>query len=212
MKAHPILFLVLMASMCAGASAQSWIVFTPWERDFRVVFPAPPVRAAGIDGAVEFKATAGALQFTVVRRDPRRLADVRVLDDVLKRLQARGDETIKRFGEEDGDMEPGEYVFRSGGVYTIHRVFADQRHYYELIVQTPPDEYATVRRTSARDFFASFQVTSAGFPWGIGIPAAAPDALCRDRPNVFARMYCEYRACIEPGNERTSFCTRLFGR
>jgi hypothetical protein len=212
MKARPILFSLLTAWLCAGAWAQSWIVFSPRERDFRVVFPAPPVRAAGVDGAVEFKAGAGELQFVVVRRDPRRLADVSVLDDILKRLQARGDETIKRFGEEEGDTEPGEYIFRSGGVYTIHRVFADQRHYYELVVQSPPDDYATVRRTTARDFFGSFQVSGLGFPWMAARTTAAPDALCRDRPNVFARMYCEYRACIEPGNEKTSYCARLFGR
>lgn len=212
MKAFAILFSLFAAALSSGARAQSWIVFIPVERDFRVVLPVPPVRVAGIDGAVEFRASAGELQFTVVRRIPRSLAEVDIRNDVLKRLQAGGDETIKRFGEDDGDVEPGEYIFRSGGAYTIHRVFADRRHYYELVVRAPPDDYATVRRTSARDFFASFQVTGAGFPWRAARTTMAPDALCRDRPNVFARMYCEYRACVDPGNEKTSYCARLFGR
>jgi hypothetical protein len=195
--------------MWTGASAQSWIVFIPAERDFRALFPEPPVRSAEADGAVAFKASFDDVQYIVYRHDARSLGDVDPRSRIIQRLEAGGD-TAQQVSNEDGNSDPAEYVFRRGGVSSIHRVFARGGRYYELAVQSAHAAFAGARQT-ARDFFGSFQMT-VGVPWIRMRRGLTLDALCRDRTNAFSRAFCEYAVCLQPDYGHYPHCARLLAR
>jgi hypothetical protein len=195
--------------MWSGASAQSWVVFIPAERDFRALFPEPPARSAEADGAVAFKASFDDVQYIVFRHDARRLRDVDLRSRIIQRLEAGGD-TVQQVTDEDGNSDPAEYVFRRGGVSSVHRIYARRGRYYELVVQSARSAFAGARQT-ARDFFGSFQMT-------VGVPSIRMrrgltlDALCTGRTNAYSRAFCEYAVCLQPDYEHYPHCARLLAR
>ena len=200
----------LAAWTWTGAAAQSWIVFIPAERDFRALFPEPPVRSAEADGAVAFKASFDEFQYSVYRHEARRAADVDIRSRIIQRLEGGG-ETVQQIADEDSDSDRAAYVFRHGGVSSIHRVFAHRGRYYELAVQSARAAFGGARQT-ARDFFGSFQITGAGGPSFRMRRGLTLDALCRGRTNAYSRAFCEYAVCLQPDYEHYPHCARLLAR
>ena len=197
----------LLCGWAAGALGQAWVVYVPPEGDFRVVFPAPPARAAEAQGAVAFSARGESMTFTVVRRDPGQQPVGNAASDIQRRL--RGDDNdrrVERFGEDDAGAE-GEHVFVTGGTATIHRLFAAEGRYYELVVGMPREELRGARAT-ARDFFGSFQVGTALAAAG-ALATVTPDVLCQDRSNAFSRTFCEYSTCLRSQHRGQPYCQKL---
>jgi hypothetical protein len=201
---------ILVAGLLAAwfapfAFAQQWAPYVPAERDFRVLMPAAPSRSVTWQGSVEFRAEVGRVEYFVYRHDPRRLADVSgPHEDIIKRI-TRGDETIRRLGE-DGEMGAGEYMFKAGDVHTMHRVFTERGVYYELVVKATGDD-TDVNRQQARDYFASFTVArGAAFVPTMAMPA--PES-CNTRASGVSRTLCQYVACIPAANAGHPVCTAL---
>ena len=197
----------LLCWWVGGALAQTWVVYTPPEADFRVLFPATPVRTATADGAVAYSAAAENITFTVFRRDPRVQPIGNPASDIQRRLRGDNDDmVIRRLGGKDGDARPDEYVFLARGV-SIHRLFIAEGRYYEAVVRAPRDEIGRTRAI-ARDFFGSFQLGSA--PIVAGAPAAVtPDVICKARSNAFSRSFCEYSTCLKSQHRAQPFCQNL---
>lgn len=192
--------------------AQQWTVYSPPERDFRAVFPAPPSRVDAANGATAFTASAEGIEFTVYRRDPRREPLENVVGGMQRRLQADSEEQqVRRAGADDFDDKDAlqaEHVFRTGNRWSVHRIVVSQGRYYELMMRTSRENFGDARHV-ARDFFGSFQAgAGALFPGG-AIAGIAPDAACKGRSNVFSRTFCEYRTCFQPGYEKHPYCTKL---
>ncbi|MBI3045324.1 MAG: hypothetical protein HYY78_21120 [Betaproteobacteria bacterium] len=196
-----------------GAAAQKWTVYTPAERDFQVLFPQPPTRAAEAEGAVAFKARAEDIEYVVYRRDPRQdpAGDgARAIERRL--LREHGDDrAVRRMGEDDGYPETEEHVFRITNTMSIHRLFVARDRYYELVVRSYLENFPEARNT-ARDFFGSFRAAGIGLAPATATPGVAPDVLCKDRSNAFSRTFCEYRTCLQPGYFSHPYCKQLFGR
>ena len=200
---------LLVMLLAGGAQAQTWTFYVSPERDFRVLLPAPPTRVNTPSGSVEYRADTGAHQYSVFRHDPRRVDNITAArNDIIQRLSA-DDRSVRNIGHDDTDLAANEFMFRVGSVSTIHRVFYDSGRYYELVVQAGPDDGFS--RQTARDFFDSFQMGSAGgFPGFANLPA--PDT-CQSRGNAYARRFCEYLTCQAAGTENHPACAgvpRLF--
>jgi len=194
----------LAALFSGAASAQSWTLYVPPERDFRVLFPAPPMRLDTPSGGVEFRADSGQ-QFSVFRHDPARLAGGKsARDDIIERL-GNGDRSVRSYGQDDGDLAPNEFLFRVGGAWSMHRAIVESGRYYELVVKASVDE--RVAPQEARDFFNSFQTgSSSGIPALTNLPG--PDT-CKARSSAFSRRFCEYLTCLAPGTENHPVCQAL---
>jgi len=203
-----------LAAGCVAtvAVAQEWTVYTPPERDFRVVFPQPPTRTTDADGATVFRAAGDDMEYFVYRRDPTRQPLGNTGADIRRRLagDADDDPVVQRIGEEDDDPATALHVFRRGGKISVHRIVAAPGRYYELVVRAPRGQLGDARR-AARDFYGTFQAQDAGVAAGAA-PGLAPDVLCKERTNVFSRVYCEYRACFQPGYENHPYCSTLIRR
>ena len=195
------------------AVAQKWTVYTPPEKDFQVVFPQPPARTVGEEGAIAFKARDQDMEFPVYRRDPRRDPVGNPVIAIERRLQQEhgDDRPVVRMSEEDGYPESEGHFFRVTNMMSVHRVFAAPDRYYELVVRSEREHFVEARRT-AREFFGSFRATGVGAAAGAATPGIAPDVLCKGRSNAFSRTFCEYRTCLQSGYEKHPYCRQLFGR
>lgn len=193
------------ALFSCGAFAQSWILFVPAERDFRVLMPAVPTRPEPPPGSVEFRAAGGQRTFSVFRHDPRRATDInRARVYVEERLNDAGF-SPSPVDPDSGNLGPDEMEFRVGGSLNMHKVIVEAGRFYELVVQAPGDE--GINRQEARDFFNSFQMGGVGlFPAFSNLPT--PDT-CQSRSNAFSRRFCEYLTCLLPGYESHPVCASL---
>ncbi len=186
-----------------GAAAQAVQLFSPPERDFRVLMPGSPQRFTTPDGSVEFRSDTGVYQYSVFRHDPRRLAGgANVGDDIAKRI-SKDDQTARSNAEQT--LPRNEFMFRVGPTQSMHRAFVESGRYYELVVQAQPGE--GMSETESRDFFSSFQMGRAsGFQGLTNVPA--PEA-CQGRPSAFSRRFCEYVSCTRAGTENHPVCRSL---
>lgn len=202
-----LLWAAALAALFSGVSAaQTMTLYVPPERDFRVLLPASPTREDAPQGSVEYRADAGLRQYSVFRHDPRRLSGANPQNDIVARI-TNDDQSARRYGQDEGELTAGEFIFRVGSVWTIHKVIAQSGRYYELVVKSPADD--SVDLTGARDFFASFQMgTAAGFPVAANLPG--PDS-CQSRSNAFTRRFCEYMACLAPGTASHPVCQKMPG-
>jgi hypothetical protein len=210
-KKGSILLLWLACWASTGAVAQKWTVYAPPERDFQVVFPQPPSRTAGEDGAVAFRARDQDVEFSVYRRDPRREPVGNPAYTIQQRLQREhgDDRPVVRMSEDDGYPESEGHFFRVTNMMSVHRMFVAPDRYYELVVRSERELFVEARRT-AREFFASFRAAGVAPAPGAATPGIAPDALCKGRSNAFSRTFCEYRTCLQPGYEKHPYCMQLF--
>lgn len=205
--------ILIVAALCAAAGhAQNWTVFVPQERDFRVVFPAEVTRLNQTDGSVAFRSAFEEVEYTVYRlpantapiTDPggelqRRLA-TRVSDDVhIRRVR----------DDEDGDWPRHVFEFRRS--VSIHRLVEYRGRYYELQVRGSHDQ-RTLARHTARDFFNSFHLQGIPLPAIGGTLVQRLEAWCQSRTNRFARAFCEYSVCVQPGYEQYPHCNALLMR
>ena len=197
----------LMLGWATGALGQNWVVYASPEGDFRVLFPAPPVRTAEPQGAVAFKATFSDKVFIVYRRDPAKEPLGNPARDIEERLRGGNEEKrVQRLTKKDEDG-PREYVFGSRGIASIHRVFPAEGRYYELVVEVPREELGRTR-LPARDFFGSFQLGSSPVAAG-ALAAVSPDVLCKERSNAFSRGFCEYSTCLKSQHRGQPYCQKL---
>jgi hypothetical protein len=208
----PILLLVLSGA----AQAQSWIVFVPAERDFRVLLPEPPSRNYLADGSHVFTSRVDREEYDItfsVYRLPARISEpVNARAVIEKRVRARRDEERRavvyvRDEEDDGPWE--RYLFRQGGLISVHRLAGHAGRYYELEVLVPRGSPAMAVRT-ARDFFNSFQVTGAGLP-PAGTIVQRIETWCQGRKDSFSHAFCQYSVCLQPGYEKYPHCSVLTG-
>ncbi len=202
--------------LCAGVFAQNWTAYTPPERDFQVLFPETPTYLTKADGSVEYMA-GEEINYIVYRHKTRLAPNADVAQVIRQRLvNVYGDDRPLAQIHSDDRMRffPDQYVFRiggSGGIYTIHKVFASGDRFYELVVRSRGGGRATASMT-ASDFFATFKPT--GFASTL---TASPlnltlDQLCKDRTDSFSRAFCEFRACFDSTFEKLPACVRLLGR
>lgn len=205
MKQLLTLIVGVAALFSGGVLAQSFIFYAPPERDFRVLLPGPPTRLNTPSGSVEFRTDTGTYQYSVFRHDPRRISSAAAArEDIVQRISG-DDQFARRFGQDDGDLGPNDYVFRVASVWTVHRVVFESGRYYELVVKAGADE--GIPRQLARDFFNSFQMGGvSGFPVFANLPA--PDS-CLARDNAYARRFCEYLTCQVPGYENHPACAGI---
>lgn len=213
-------FLVLfLAGMVAGSvHAQNWVVFVPAERDFRVLFPGPPVRSTEADGSIAFKAQVERNEYDVnyvVYRLPsgiRPIGDARSV--IEQRLRARVDEErgLRYVNEQDDDPGWDRHVFRHGPrAISVHRLVEHRGRYYELQVAMPRGSPQLAIHT-ARDFFNSFQITGVTLP-AFGVAAGQRlEAWCQNRTDGFSSAFCRYSVCLQSGYEKYPHCTALLGR
>lgn len=201
-----LLWVAALAALFSGASAaQTMTLYVPPERDFRVLLPAPPQRVDAPLGSLEYRAEGESRQYSVFRHDTRRLSGTNPQNDIIARITG-DDQSARRYGHE-GDLNSDEFIFRVGGVWTMHKVIVESGRYYELVVKSAADD--GVDRNGARDFFASFQMgTATGFPAAVNLPG--PDS-CQSRSNAFSRRFCEYMACLAAGTASHPVCQKLPG-
>ena len=198
----------LLCWCATGALGQGWVVYAPPEKDFSVLFPAPPARTAEAEGAVAFSTAAENITFIVYRRDPRRQPIGNAANDILQRLRGVDNEKrVARRGNEDEEASADEHIFITRGVFSIHRLFVAEGRYYEVVVRSPKEDFPTARRV-ARDFFGSFRMTgvAAGADAAAGV---APDVLCKERSNAFSRTFCEYSTCLRSQYRAQPYCQKL---
>lgn len=209
--------LILGAGVLAGsAHAQKFVAYVPTERDFRVLFPAPPVRSTTSDGSIAFKSRFEADDSSVeyaVYRLPSSVTTVIDAEHTLRqRLLARlGEDTsIQTIRDDTDSMTRDGHVFTYRRNTSIHRLVGGPGRYYELEVAMGSSRYHGAR--TARDFFSSFQGTGLSLP-SLGITIGQTvEAWCKDRTDVFSRAFCEYSVCLQPGYEMYPHCTNLFRR
>lgn len=208
--------MVIAAMLTATAHAENWVVFIPAERDFRVLLPAPPVRATAPDGSTVFQARVERndydIAFSVYRLPPdsRPLGDARA--EIQQRLQARtpdDERGVRYVRDEDSDGSWDRHVFRRGPrAISVHRLVGQGGRYFELEVSMPRGSPQLAVHT-ARDFFNSFQVTGAGLPLGTLVQRI--DTWCQNRTDPFSRAFCQYSVCLQPGYEKHAHCSALSG-
>ena len=206
--------LAALVGMLAGTShAQNWILFIPAERDFRVLFPNPPTRSTDSDGSTVFRSRIEAFEYAVYRLPPGTAPIANARAEIARRLSERlGDDAQVRHvrdDDEDGVWQREVFEVRPG--ISVHRLVEYGGRYYELQVLTPR-EHRGMARNTARDFFNSFQLSGVP-PHAIGVTLVQRlEAWCQTRTNPFARAFCEYSVCLQPGSEKYPHCARLPGR
>lgn len=208
MSLRPGLIGILLLCWAVIAPAQTPVVYTPPEGDFRVLFPAPPVQSATADGAVAYSAAVEDVTFTVYRRNPNVQPIGNPATDIQKRLRGHDDDkVVRRLGKNDGDAKRDEYVFQAGSAVSIHRLFVADGRYYETVVRGPRGELGRTR-AAARDFFGSFQIGSAPVAAG-ALAKLTPDVICKDRSSGFFRTFCEYSYCLRSQHRGQPYCQNL---
>lgn len=195
-------FVWLLAFFSCTAFAQTWALYAPPERDFRVLFPGTPERLVDPSGSVEYRFNEGQQIYSVFRHDPRRAGTSALArSDVIQRLSGIGGERRVQSLDE-GSEKPNEFMFRAGNIRSVHRVIVEPGRYYELVVGA--DEF--VPNIGVQEFFQSFQVGSTGiFPLFTNLPT--PDS-CQTRGGI-GRRFCEYLTCLIPDYRFHPVCTSL---
>jgi hypothetical protein len=210
--------LLLIANLFSGAVyAQNWVVFVPFERDFRVLFPEPPQRTVEPDGTAVFRSAYdngdNSAVFVVHRLPPTFRPDMNARGTIQQRLQARlrDDDNLRYPREENDGPEWDRHVFRYRYSVSVHRLVENRGRYYELEVILPRERVQVAMHT-ARDFFESFQMTGISLP-SIGITIGQRlDAWCQSRTDPFSRAFCEYSVCLRSGHDKYPHCNSLFRR
>lgn len=206
---------VLVVGLAADYGyAQNWVAFVPPERDFRVLFPAAPVRSIAADGTIVFKATFenddNSVDY-VVHRLPsgvRQISDAQ--SEIRRRLEKRvhDDAGVQLIQDSDYGPDWGRHIFRHRRAISIHRLAGNPGRYYELEVILPRGR-ADVAIHTARDFFDSFQMTGFSVPAsGIALEQRLQN-WCQTRNDPFSRAFCEYSVCIQPDYEKHPHCKAL---
>lgn len=197
--------------------AQTWVAFVPPERDFRVLFPAQPVRSTAADGSVVFRATfendENSVDYVVHRLPPgaRQISDPQ--GEIRRRLEARvhDDAGVQLIQDSDYGPDWGRHIFRHRRAISIHRIAGSPGRYYELEVILPRGR-AEIAMHTARDFFESFQITGFSVPAaGIALEQRLAD-WCQKRTDPFTRAFCEYSVCLQPDYEKHPRCKALLWR
>jgi len=216
MKRWMVCLIVLMGLVNNGAIAQKWTAYTPPERDFRVVFPDPPVETQ--EGGSTLYKSGDEIEFRVYRHKGYLAPDADIPALLEQRLRsAFGDDrdVVPIRNDDEIPAVPGQYVFRIGGgtgFYSMHRITRGTGYYYEVMVLSrAPDRFRAAQY--AQDFFGTFRGGSGLLLPGIGTLAGVVDQVCATRTDQLSRTFCELRACFG-GNthDPQSLCARLFGR
>lgn len=201
---------------CGGALAQNWIAYKPPERDFQVLFPEQPTSTTKADGAVEYIA-GEEISYIVYRHKTALPPNTDVAQVIRHRLvNVYGDDRPLAQLQDDDQIRsvPGQYVFRiggSGGIYTIHKVFASGSRFYELVVRSRGGGRASASMTTG-DFFATFKPAGFAAAVNTGLLNLTLDQLCKDRTDSFSRAFCEFRACFDSTFEKPPYCAGLLRR
>jgi hypothetical protein len=202
MKRWLVMAVLMAAGLVPASHAQQWAPFVSLERDFRVLMPSQPERSVTREGSTQYRAESGALEYYVIRHDPRRLADVHSpREDVIKRLG--GSDSVRGLPGDDGDFGPHEFILRSGGLHSMHHIFTEGGQYYELVVRMRSED-VNLDRELAREYFASFQMAR-GATFAGRRALTTPDS-CITRSNSVARSICQYVACLSATNAGHPLC------
>jgi hypothetical protein len=214
-KRTSLALVVFIAGLAAEyGHAQNWVAFVPPERDFRVLFPAPPVRSTAADGSIVFKSTFenddNSVDYVVHRLPPsaRQISDAQ--NEIRRRVEtrARDDDQVQLIQDSDYGPDWGRHIFRHRRTISIHRLAGNPGRYYELEVILPRGRAEAAIHT-ARDFIDSFQITGVSIP-ASGIPLEQRLASwCKNRSDSFSRTFCEYSVCIQPDYEKHPHCKAL---
>ena len=208
--------LPILMLLSGAAQAQSWIVFVPAERDFRVLLPEAPSRSTAVDGSTVFTARMERndydVRYSVYRLPPgvQLVGDPRA--DLQQRLQARArdeERGVRYVSDEIADGNWERYIFRYGKAISVHRLVGHGGRYYELEVSMPRGSPELAVHT-ARDFFNSFQARGLALP-PLTTIGQRIDAWCQARTDPFSRAFCQYSVCLQPGYEKHAHCSALAG-
>lgn len=219
MKKVLLAWVVLITGLASPPGhAQQWVAYVPPERDFRVLFPAPPVVSTAADGSVVFKSTFenddNSVEYVVHRLPPgvRQIGNPQ--SEIQRRLESRvhDDNQVRLIQNSDYGPDWGRHIFLHSRTTSVHRLAGRPGRYYELEVRLPrgrPD----VAMHTARDFIDSFQIS------GIAIPGNRSGTLvsleqrlsgwCKGRSDAFSRSFCEYSVCLQPEYENQPRCKAL---
>jgi hypothetical protein len=199
------------------AVAQKWVVYTPPERDFRVLFPSEPTQGPTRDGAVAFRSQQesgdGHIEYVVYRLPASVKRTGNEAQDIEALLKARlGDDVpVRPIREEDTAADYQRYAFEYRRSVSVHRLAGAPGRYYHLEVMMPHGRSVIALQT-ARDFFASFQAGGVSVPGILAGFTQKVESWCQGRTDSFTRMFCEYSVCLQPGFETNPRCTGLFKR
>ena len=210
MKLSSVSLFVLAALLAGTAQAQNWVAFVPPEGDFRVLFPGSPTRNTEVDGSVAFKSMFDEVEYIVYRMPPGAPQIPDAQGELQRRIALRvGDDVHVRSVQDDNDDgEWQRYVFEVRRDISVHRLVQHGGRYYELQVRAGRDKRMLARHT-ARDFFNSFQLHGISLAAIGGTLVQRVEAWCQNRTNAFARAFCEYSVCLQPGYEKYPRCAAL---
>ena len=210
--------IVLLAAtlLALPALAQNWVVYSPPEGDFRVLFPSAPVQSAETDGSVAFRAQQEIESDMIVYAVYRLPASVQRTGndeiDIQQLLLARlGADPPRRVRADEVPADFQGQLFEYRRSLSVSRIAGAAGRYYHLEV-VMPRKRAHLGMQTARDFFASFQTGGTGVP---GITAGLTqqiDAWCQNRQDAFTRTFCEYSVCLQPGFAQNPKCAALLKR
>ena len=108
LKVKKLLTLILWfaAWLSCAALAQTWALYAPPERDFRVVFPGVPSRLVTPAGSVEYRFGDSQYTYSVFRHDPRRASSINAArSDIIQRISG-DDQRVQDLGEEQNYTNP----------------------------------------------------------------------------------------------------------
>jgi hypothetical protein len=216
MKISASLVLCAAALLAQPAFAQKWVVYSPPERDFRVLFPSEPVQSAESDGAVAFRAQQEIEEDRIVYVVFRLPASVQRTGDealdIQKLLLGRlGGDPPRRMRDEEAPADFQGHLFEYRRSLSVNRIVGAAGRYYHLEVLMPRKRAPQGMQT-ARDFFASFQAGGVGVPGIMAGFTQQIDAWCQNRKDVFTRTFCEYSVCLQPGFAQNPKCAGLLKR
>jgi len=215
MKQWMLCLFVLTGLVTNGAIAQKWTAYTPPERDFRVVFPDPPVETQEAGSAL-YK-TGDEIEFRVYRHKGYLAPDADIpalLEQRLRNAFGEDRDVVRIINDDEIPEVAGQYVFRIGGgtgFYSMHRIARGAGYYYEVMVLSRVSNRGRAAQY-AQDFFGTFYGGSGLLLPGIGTLAGVVDQICATRTDRLSRTFCELRACFGNANDPQSLCGRLFGR
>ena len=205
--------ILLFAALSASTGhAQRWTVFVPQELDFRALFPGDVTRLDQSDGSVAFRSAFDEVEYTVYRlpANTARITDPR--GELQRLIAARvGDDVHVRSVQDEDDGDWQRYVFETRRNISISRLVEYGARYYALEVYGGDDQ-RMLARTTARDFFNSFNLQGIPLTAIGGTLVQRLEAWCQSRTNPFARAFCEYSVCLQPGSERYPHCNALLMR
>jgi hypothetical protein len=217
MKISASLVLFAAALLTQPAFAQKWVVYSPPERDFRVLFPSDPVQAKAGDGAISFRALyddagAGNIEYVVHRLPAGVQLTGQEEQDIQRLLEARlGDVRVGRPPQQELDADWPRHVFEYRRSLSVNRVVTAGGRNYHLEVVMPRNRVQQGMQT-ARDFLTSFQAGGVSVPGALTGFTQKIETWCQGRTDVFTRTFCEYSTCLQPGFQQNPKCAGLLRR